>query len=121
MRVGIDTVDVARFRAVAARQPRLVPRLFTEAEREGLEGRHDAIPGFAARFAVKESMIKCLGGAPPGWKWHDMEVRTSHGGAPHLVTCGAIAQAATVLGLSELSISMSHDGTHAIAIVIGNT
>ena len=59
--VGIDAVDVARFRKVIERRPRLLDRVFTPAERERLAPRYDPIPGLAARFAAKEAAMKALG------------------------------------------------------------
>ena len=39
--VGIDTVEVPRFRKVAARTPGIIDRLFTDAERAYCERRKD--------------------------------------------------------------------------------
>ena len=49
--IGIDAVDVDRFRASLERTPSLRTRLFTPAELDYLAARADPIPGLAARFA----------------------------------------------------------------------
>ena len=75
--LGIDAVDVDRFAEVLARQPRMAGRLFTDDERIV-----DATPRLAARFAVKEAVMKALGVGLGAFGWHDVEtVRTAIGGA----------------------------------------
>jgi phosphopantetheinyl transferase (holo-ACP synthase) len=66
---------------------RLEDRLFSARERSGLKrsglkwsglGAEDA--GIAVAFGIKESVIKLLGGLPPGSRFHDIEVeRTEEG------------------------------------------
>ncbi len=118
MRVGIDTVDIDRFRAALERQPRMVDRLFGEGERATLSGRADPAPGYAARFAAKESLIKALGGAPSSWSWHEIEVLVEASGAPYLELHGGMAEHAQSCGVVNTAVSLSHDGNQAIAIVI---
>jgi holo-[acyl-carrier protein] synthase len=52
--IGVDVVELARFKASLERTPGLAKRLFTEAER--------ALPieSLAARFAAKEALAKAL-------------------------------------------------------------
>ena len=58
--VGIDAVDVERFRTVLGRRPAFAERVFTAAERAEAAARHDPVPGLAARFAAKEAVMKSL-------------------------------------------------------------
>ena len=109
--VGVDLVDVERFRASLERTPGLRDRLFTEAER--------ALPveSLAARFAAKEALSKALG-APPGLGWHDAEVVSDESGRPSLVTRATVAEAAKAAGVDSWHVSLSHDGGNAIAMVV---
>ncbi|GAA0960512.1 holo-ACP synthase [Actinocorallia libanotica] len=109
--VGIDVVDVARFKASLERTPRLKERLFTEEERK--------LPplSLAARFAAKEALAKALG-APPGMRWTDAEVCKEPSGKPTLHVRGTVADVATLLGVTSWHVSLSHDGGIATAVVI---
>lgn len=118
MRVGIDTVDIDRFRAAIGRQPRIIERLFSVGERAALADRADPTPGYAARFAAKESLVKALGGTPPSWSWHEIEVRSTESGAPYLELHGGIAERAHACGVVSTSLSLTHDGNQAMAIVL---
>lgn len=64
--VGVDIVSADRLTRAAARGGATFARhLATRAERDrGLD---------AATFPVKESLIKAVGGRPPGFSWHDFE------------------------------------------------
>ena len=56
--IGIDAVDVDRFRKLLERRPHLRQRLFTTAELTSLEGRTDDAASLAARFAVREATMR---------------------------------------------------------------
>ena len=109
--VGIDVVDVARFGVSLERTPRLLARLFTDAE-QGLP-----LASLAARFAAKEALAKALG-APIGLRWHDAEVHRGEDGRPHLTMRGTVAARAEQLGASRTHVSLSHDAGIASAVVV---
>jgi len=112
--IGIDVVDIARFRATLERTPRLRERLFAEAERDL------PLASLAARFAAKEAMAKALG-APTGLHWHDCQVVTDDDGRPHLALSGTVALAAQGLGATSYHLSLSHDAGIASAVVVAET
>ncbi len=116
--VGIDAVDIARFRRVLARRAGLAERLFTEAERADLAGRTDAVAGLAARFAAKEAAWKALGMGLGAAGWHDVEVLRSDGGRPRLAVHRRVALRATALGVSGWHVSLTHTATTAEAVVV---
>ena len=87
--IGLDSVDISRFRTVIGRRPGLVARVFSDHERTTVAGRVDPAPGLAARFAAKEATMKALGVGIGGVDFHDVEVVTSPGGAPSLLLSGA--------------------------------
>ena len=109
--VGIDVVEIARFKQALDRTQGLADRLFCEKER-GLP-----VHSLAARFAAKEALAKALG-APRGLSWTDAEVVTGPDGRPELKVSGTVADAAARRGVSRWHLSLSHDGDLATAVVI---
>lgn len=109
--VGIDVVDVARFRESLERTPTLGGRLFTEAEATL------SVESLAARFAAKEAFVKALRG-PAGMSWRDIEVVSTPSGAPEFVLHGAAQARVKELGITRTHLSLSHDGPVATAFVV---
>jgi holo-[acyl-carrier protein] synthase len=116
--VGIDAVDVERFRHVLERRPRLIERVFTERERADMARRHDPVPGFAARFAAKEATMKALGIGIGSVRFSEVGVVRAPSGAPSLELSGNAAKRASELGITELQVSLTHTDKHAGAIVV---
>lgn len=71
----------------------------------------------AARFAAKEAAIKALGLGHAGVAWTAIEVTRAASGEPQLRLHGTAAAAAQRLGLRSCSLSLSHDGGYALAMV----
>jgi holo-[acyl-carrier protein] synthase len=109
--VGIDVVDIDRFRESLERTPGLRERLFTPAEA--------ALPpaSLAARFAAKEALAKSLG-APGDLGWHDAEVVSEDSGRPRLTLRGTVRARADQLGAAHVHLSLSHDAGIASAVVV---
>lgn len=109
--VGIDVVDVDRFRSTLARTPGMLTRLFAEPER--------ALPmaSLAARFAAKEALVKALGAAR-GLRWQEVVVTRAGDGRPRLELTGATLEVARELGVARLHLSLSHEGGLATAVVV---
>ena len=59
--VGIDAVEIDRFRLALQRTPRLSERLFSDAERAMRHVASDPTERLAARFAAKEAVNKAMG------------------------------------------------------------
>ena len=106
--VGIDVVDIERFKQSLERTPSLKEKLFTEAERI------KSIQSLAARFAAKEALIKALN-AENGMLWHEVEVVNLEGGRPTFIFYGAVA---ALINGANVQLSISHDAGIATAIVI---
>jgi holo-[acyl-carrier protein] synthase len=121
--VGVDAVDVARFRRVLDRRPRLAARCFTESERSDAGGSADVAQSLAARFAAKEALMKALRSGIGGFALTDVEVcRTTGKGAtrnaPYLVLHGAAAELADARGAGTFHLSLTHTDGVAIAFVV---
>ncbi|MDX1658317.1 MAG: 4'-phosphopantetheinyl transferase superfamily protein [Nitriliruptorales bacterium] len=112
--MGCDVVSIDRLAEVLERRDGFSSRVFTDRELD--DARRGGIdPGspiecsrLAARFAAKEAARKALGDLR--LPFHDTEVRTCPDGAPELWIRGE---------RSDLSVSLSHDGGIAMAVVIG--
>ena len=121
--VGVDAVDVGRFRRVLDRRPHVAARCFTESERSDATTSTDAVQSLAARFAAKEAFMKALGTGIGAFAWTDVEVRRTAGkGAtrnrPFLVLHGTAAEVAGAQGAGRLHLSLSHTDDVAIAFVV---
>jgi holo-[acyl-carrier protein] synthase len=112
--IGIDVVDIERFRETLERTPGLRERLFTASER--------ALPpaSLAARFAAKEALAKALG-APAGLHWHDCEIVKDAEGRPVFSLRGTVADRAAQQRAGTLHLSLSHDAGIASAMVVAES
>lgn len=116
--VGIDLVDVDRFRASLARTPTMVERMFTEGERAYALSANDPTERFAVRFAAKEAVMKAMGVGLGAFGFHDVEVLRAEGGCPSLGVYGPAAQLAQARDIDGWQISLTHTATAAGAVVI---
>jgi holo-[acyl-carrier protein] synthase len=115
--VGIDLVSVTRIEQMLGRWgKRFLERVFTEDEIEYCEKRYAPAGSLAARFAAKEAFIKAVSAPRPvGIRYRDVEVVVDDHGAPRLRAHGAAKHA--LRGL-RATVSLSHEGDLAVAIVI---
>jgi holo-[acyl-carrier protein] synthase len=121
--VGVDAVDVARFRKVLERRPNFATRTFSDAERADASGSADVAESLAARFAAKEAVMKALRTGIGGFALTDVEVcRTAGTGAtrhaPYLRLHGAAAELAGAQGAGTFHLSLTHTDGVAIAFVV---
>ena len=116
--VGIDAVEVDRFRKVLARTPGVARRLFTDAERAYGQRAKDPAPRLAARFAAKEATMKALGVGLGAFKFHDVEVVRASSGKPSLKLSGAAAELAASNEVTALHLSITHTDRTAEAVVV---
>ncbi len=116
--IGTDLVEVERFRAVLARRPALAERVFTGVELARAGRRVDPAPSLAARFAVKEAVMKALGVGIGAVDWHDIEVVAASSGAPMLHLSGRAATLAVASGAAAWHVSLTHTSVTAMATVL---
>ncbi len=106
--VGIDAVDVERFRSALERWgDRIRKRLFTESELRYCSIKRRPEVHLAARFAGKVSLFKALG---RHLRFGDVEILNDKNGRPFI-------KARNLYGLKPV-ITISHDGGISIAQVI---
>jgi holo-[acyl-carrier protein] synthase len=116
--IGIDAVDLDRFRRLLARRPKIAERIFTDSERSTLSARLDPAPGLAARFAAKEATMKALGTGLGGVRFTEIEVVGGTPDAPHLKVSGLAAKRAEALGVRSWAVSLTHTDALAMAVVV---
>jgi holo-[acyl-carrier protein] synthase len=120
--VGTDLVEIARFRlALERRGERLRQRLFSTEELAYADRHRDPAPRLAARFAVKEAVMKAMGVGLWKFKLRDIEVARAKSGAPSVVLYRRAAEMAAERGVGTWHLSISHSDTTAIAIAIAVT
>jgi holo-[acyl-carrier protein] synthase len=116
--VGVDLVEIERFRQSVERTPSMLDRLFTAVELDYARTKTDPIPSLAARFAAREAVMKALGVGLGAFEFHDVWVRRNDSGAPRLMVEGRAAALASVAGVRLWHLSLSHSSTTAIAYAI---
>lgn len=109
--IGFDVASIERFQRAIERSPRLAERLFAPSER------NLPISSLAGRFAAKEAVAKALG-APPGLVWTDAVVEVAEHGQPRFQVSGTVAARMRELGVTDLHLTISHDGGLATAMVV---
>lgn len=115
--VGVDIVDVERFKWMLRRTPATLERTMTPHEIRDDAGRARSAESLAARFAAKEAVVKALGDVGE-LRPLDVEVVTASTGRPSVVLSGKLADLSAELGITQWHVSLSHDGGNAIAYVI---
>ena len=118
--IGIDLVDVSRMQAILGKwQGRFRDRIFSAYEIDYCETKKVPAVHYAARFAVKEAFLKCLGmGLWSGLALKDIEVVNGPDGAPSIKLHRRPQAELEKIGSPSTHVSISHTDTHATAIVI---
>ena len=118
-RVGIDLMAISDVdHAMHEHGERYLRRIFTDHELESCQTPGGLSPAsLAARWAAKEATIKVLQPVQHQPEWTRMQVRRQENGACSLELSGTAADLAELAGITSLSLSMTHEGPYAAAIV----
>lgn len=116
---GIDLVEVPRIaHSIERYGEKFLCRVYTDAEIAYCRARASAAESFAARFAAKEAGAKALGtGIQHGVSWKDLEVQRLPGQRPTLHLTGRARAIAGQLGVTRVSLSLTHTAALAMATV----
>jgi holo-[acyl-carrier protein] synthase len=117
---GVDILETPRIQQALERHgERFLQRIYTPGERAYCEKFKNRAERYAARFAAKEAAFKALGtGWRRGVRWQDVEVTHRPSGQPELRLSGRAAEVARQLGVTRMSVSLSHADHYAVAQVI---
>ena len=125
LRVGVDLVQTSRVaESIATFGDRFLRRVFTDEEVAYAYAADGglALARLAARFAAKEATVKALDLAETGVGWREIEVTRGPSGAPGIMLHGNARVAAEAGGRAAplLTVSLSHEGDYATAVVIAS-
>ena len=125
--VGLDLAEV-RFWADALNDPTTTVIEGTFTRQECIDSDAGPVPPperYAARFAAKEALIKALAGVRVDQTPIvtqiiplDIEVSRDAWGRPSLKLSGTAKTVADSLGVTNIHVSLTHEGAHAAAVVI---
>ena len=118
--IGVDLVDIERFRRSLERTPSMRSRLFTEVELAYVAPQTDPIPSLAARFAAREAVMKSLGVGLGAFGFHEAWVERAPSGRPSLALSGRAAELASQAGVVTWHLSLTHSDVTAAAYVIAD-
>jgi holo-[acyl-carrier protein] synthase len=119
--LGTDITEVPRIaRSIERFGKHFLERVYTPGEiAYCLARKKSSAQSFAARFAAKEAGAKALGtGISRGVTWKEIEVVRAAGQAPQLRLSGRAAVRAERLGVTRISLSLTHSAETALAVVI---
>jgi holo-[acyl-carrier protein] synthase len=115
--VFIDTVRDS----MDAHAEHYLERVYTRREVEDCRGAQGVdAERLAARFAAKEATLKVLRPREEGIPWNAIEVRRDPSGWVGLELSGPAAALAAQQGVTDLSLSIAHEGDFATAVVIAS-
>ena len=122
--IGLDLVELDRFTLLYGNfDTDVLNRCFTTREQTFDGNDIEQLTRLAARFAVKEAVLKTIGGLQDDISLTDIEVVSDGVSAPYVEVTGGARAAATTRGISDWLISLTH-GAHsaaAVALAIGAT
>ena len=116
---GIDIIDIGRVEELLARNDDFILGWLTSRELSILEGRSTRPRAVAGRVAAKEATAKALGtGFSGNVSWQDIEILVTDAGAPTVELSGGALELARSMGVTNLTVTISHERTVAVASVI---
>ena len=119
--IGVDAVDIERFRRSLDRTPTMRERLFTSAELAYVAPQADPVPSLAVRFAAREAVMKAPGLGLGAFGFHEVSVARHESGAPFLLVEGRALQLAEAAGVSRWHLSLTHSDAVAIAYAVAES
>ena len=116
--LGVDLADLNRIRRSYERfGRRFAEKILAPEELRCLP--EAPVTYLAGRFAAKEAAVKALGpGFSQGIGPRQIEIRNTPEGKPELRFLGRAAERARALGVTRRHVSLSHDRTAAVALVV---
>ncbi len=117
---GVDLIEIERIaHSIERYGDRFLHRVYTPQEIAYCNRKRANAESFAARFAAKEAGAKALGtGISRGVTWSEFQVGREPGGRPVLELTGRARLLAQQLGVTAISLSLTHTGNLAMATVM---
>ena len=112
MEIGIDCVEISRFKNDILSKKNILNKIFTEKEIEYCENKEKKSQHYAVRFAGKEAVVKALNSYGVKVSLKNIEILKKENGSPYV----------RILNNNEndfdIKISLSHSNETAIAVVL---
>jgi len=120
MGTGVDLIEIERIaHSIERYGERFLRRIYADHEIAYCSSKRSSAESFAARFAAKEAGAKALGtGISRGVTWIEFQVARRPGGRPVLELRGRAALLAREMGVKTISLSLTHTGNLAMAMVM---
>ena len=115
--VGTDIVEIERV-GRAYQRPGFAERIYTERERELIDGRASRAAG---TFAVKEAVVKALGVGFGRIQPIQIEVLRDEKGRPYTVLWNQAKEFAKELLVENIHVSISNEREYAVAFAVAET
>lgn len=116
--IGVDVVEIERFRRSLERTPSMRERIFTGVELDYVAAHADPVPSLAVRFAAREAVMKSLGLGLGAFGFHDVWIERAETGQPSLAVAGRAAELANDAGVTRWHVSLTHSDLVAVAYVV---
>ncbi|KAL3469376.1 hypothetical protein BJX99DRAFT_75054 [Aspergillus californicus] len=113
-------VDVEAIDSINITNDTFVERNFTAGEQGYCRKAPSPQASFAGRWSAKEAVFKSLGvcSKGAGAALNEIEIGNDSNGAPTVQLHGAAAEAAKQAGVQQISVSISHSDSQAVAVAI---
>jgi holo-[acyl-carrier protein] synthase len=116
---GIDMIEVDRVAEKIGKGAGFKEMVFSQQEIAYCDTKTHPFQHYAARFAAKEAFFKALGtGWVSGTAFNEVEIINDGHGKPAVNLLGETARFVATMGISKISVSLSHLKTMASAIII---
>jgi len=112
LEIGVDCVDITRFKDDIVSKSRILEKIFTENEIRYCEDKMNSYQHYAVRFAGKESVIKAFAGYGIELSLRNIEILNTEQGVPYVNVLDE-----EIKGY-DVKISLSHTYDIAVAFVI---
>ena len=115
----MDICDIAQVaESMETFGARYLDRIYTPHELATCLGSPDSASRLGARFAAKEAVVKILRPTNANPDWRSIEVRSAADGSCSIVLSGRAEQLAAAAGLSDIAVSLTHEGAVSAAVVV---
>lgn len=110
---GIDLINIKRFEKLK-NNISFMKKVFTESELEYLNKTEYNLSTIAGLYAAKEAFLKSIKKGINDYSLLDIEILHDSNKSPYIVLKGQLKK---TYNTTNMSLSISHDGEYAIAIV----
>ena len=116
---GIDLVEISRIEKLL-KNPRFIKRVYSERELSRYADGNIPPQSAAGAFAAKEAFLKVLGVGIFDLPLCEISVMHRPSGAPYFLLSGKAEKLASMHGLYDIALSISHTDNYAAAVVFAS-